>query len=591
MENKQKKISRQRRKELLKRLDSYVRPNRHKLYMMSILSWIQFLTRIISFYYLAKLFEQLYFNQSVDLFWYSVGLLVLNAIGFVCAWLGKTYQGYISQYARNQMKAEFFEAFTQQTQMEEATTSDILTIASNGIDTLDTYYGVYINQKIRAYLNCATVLLIVTWLFPLGSVVFLFSLPLIPVSIILVQKRSKQIMQHYWATYMDVGNLFIDNLKGLNTLYTYQADERYEKTFNEKAENFRQSTMELLSFQLQSVGYMDGVMYMGVALSGMLATVAFAQGNLSLFALVFFVFIASEFFMPIREAGYGMHLVMMNTKMADRIFTFLDAMEPTEKDYQQDIDSMPIQTIQFNNISYGFSHQTLVDHATFTVKKGELFSICGVSGRGKSTLAKMLLKQHSLIAGDILLNGRSLEQWNKQALMKQVVYVSPDNYVFNDSIYHNLILALPGDKRIDPEELIQWLDTQGLLPFIKKLPQGLHTVIGENAQLLSPGQRQQILIVRAMLGDFSVYIFDEMTSSVDKDNEQILFNLMARLAKDNIVLFISHKMKQIMQTKQVLFIGHDAVYTGTPEELLNTQDEFNTLWQTQCELEAILDEH
>ncbi len=105
-------------------------------------------------------------------------------------------------------------------------------------------------------------------------------------------------MNRYWGSYMDVGNLFLDDLKGLNTLYSYQADATYEKTFNEQAEDFRDATMELLSFQLQAVGYMDAVMYLGIGLSGFVAVNSLAAGNLSLFSMLFFVLIATEFLHP-----------------------------------------------------------------------------------------------------------------------------------------------------------------------------------------------------------------------------------------------------------------------------------------------------
>ncbi len=135
-------------------------------------------------------------------------------------------------------------------------------------------------SSLRTQFNCATVLLLVFLIFPLGAVIFILALPLIPISIIAMQKRSKRIMNRY--SYMDVGNLFLDDLKGLNTLYSYQADAGYEKTFNEQAEDFRDATMELLSFQLQAVGYMDAVMYLGIGLSGFVAVNSLAAGNLPL---------------------------------------------------------------------------------------------------------------------------------------------------------------------------------------------------------------------------------------------------------------------------------------------------------------------
>ena len=197
--------------------------------------------------------------------------------------MAKRYQGLASQFARDRLKAAFFQAFIDKDGefKDGRTAADILTVASQGIDSLDTYYSYYLSLNLRTYFNCLTVLIIVFFLFPLGGLIFILSLPFIPVSIMLMQKRSRRIMARYWASYMDVGNLFLDDLQGLNTLYSYQADGKYEREFAEQAEDFRDATMELLGFQLQSVGYMDAVMYLGIGISGFVAAGMLAAGNRS----------------------------------------------------------------------------------------------------------------------------------------------------------------------------------------------------------------------------------------------------------------------------------------------------------------------
>lgn len=586
----QKKISRERRKFLLKRLKQEIGPHKVALYKSAFLGWVQFIMRIVSFCIIAQNIEKLYFGYDVHILDIIIQLVVLNGIGYVMARYSLRYQGVASQYARNNLKRQFFERFQarQGHFSDKESMADILTIASQGIDSLDTYFQHYLSISFRAYLNCTTVLLLVGWIYPIGGIIFILSLPLIPISIILMQKRSKKIMNHYWSTYMDVGNLFIDNLRGLNTLYTYGADEQYTNHFRVKAEAFRKSTMDLLRFQLESVGYMDGVMYLGVGISGFAAASSLATGSITVFALVFFVLIAAEFFAPIREMGYGMHLVMMNTKMADRIYHFLDSVDAEPEGAEaRVIDGVDeVSSLKIHQLTFQYDTNIIFDNLSVTIHRGELFAIAGESGLGKTTLAKLIQNELRPQQGTILFDHFDISKWNKAAMNNAVMYVSQTNYLFNQSIYQNIIMAQPLSK----EAVSAWIKERNLLPFISQLPDGLDTIVGENGMYLSPGQRQQIICVQALIANKPIYIFDEMTASIDSESEQIILEYMKLTAKKSIVLFISHKMKQIVQAHRVLFLDSNRkAVIGTPTMLEAENTEFNTLIQTQAKMEAMLD--
>lgn len=583
------KISRQRRKELKNRLKKELGDRMRFVYIASFLSWIQFLMRIISFGFIAKGFSNLYNKIDFNLFAYVVIAIGLNIFGFWISIFAKRYQGVASQFARDNLKVKFFDAFSKSDEevFKGYSTADVLTVASQGIDSLDTFYSNYLTTTLRTYFNCATILLIVAFIYPLGGLVFLVSIPFIPVSIVLIQKRSAKIMQHYWSTYMDVSNLFMDDLKGLNTLYSYSADAIYEKKFNESAEKFRLSTMELLKFQLQSVGYMDGVMYLGIAISGFLAVLSVSKGNMSIFNFIFFVLIATEFFTPIRELGYCMHLLMMNTKMADRIFTFLDSVKNEKKTEVSNINLESIDNIEFKNLSFSYDDRKVLNNINLSINKGSLFAIAGESGLGKSTFAKVLFKNLDDYSGEILIDGKSLRDFSKSDINVLGFYVSPDSYVFNESIMDNLKKA----TKLSEHEILEWIEEKNILKFVKTLPDGFNTIIGENGRLISPGQRQQIICVRSLLANRKIYIFDEMTSSVDTENEIAILDLIKMISKNSIVMFISHKMKQVNKADFVLFMGKEKSWDfGKPEDLYNSNFEYRLLLDKQNEMEEILNE-
>ena len=583
MTQEQEKISRSRKKELIARLKEQIQPKMKLVYLSAFLAWLQFIMRILSFVLIAKVLSDLYEGISLNFLSVLFGLFFFSSLGFTLSLLAKNFQGVASQFARNKLKAAFFQAFVDKDGefQDSKTAADVLTVASQGIDSLDTYYSYYLPLNLRTYLNCLTVLVVVFFLFPAGGLIFILSLPLIPISIVLMQKRSRRIMNRYWASYMDVGNLFLDDLQGLNTLYSYQADAKYEKEFAAQAEDFRDATMELLGFQLQSVGYMDAVMYLGIGVSGFVAASMLQAGHLSLFAMIYFVFIATEFFTPIREAGYGMHLVMMNTKMADRIFGFLDSIEKEAKEEQQELP--PFSELTVNGLDFAFADRKLFENLSFKMKRGQILAIAGESGRGKTTLAKLLLGKRQADRGSIFLGEKEIESLSKSTIYQEVMYVSANSVLLNASILENLQLAVDWSR----VELEDWLAEKGVLAFVRDLPQGLDTLVGENGSQLSPGQRQQIICVRAILAKRSLYLFDEVTSSVDKDNEVAIYDLLNLVAQNALVIEITHKMKQVAKASQVLFIGKEKTVLGTPAEVYEQSEEYRQLAIIQQELEEL----
>lgn len=579
------KISRAKKKMLLRRLKERIAPKRFLLYVSAFLSWLQFLMRLMSFYLIAKQFTAFLAGQALQLTRLLVILLILNAVGFGLAMIAKQLQGLASQFARDSLKQSFFDAFIAMDGQfdQQSTVADVLTVASQGIDSLDTYYSYYLSLAMRTAFNCTTVLLLVFLIYPIGGLVFILSLPLIPISIVAMQKRSKRIMNHYWSTYMDVGNLFMDDLKGLNTLYSYQADERYEESFVNKAEAFRKATMQLLGFQLQAVGYMDAVMYLGIGLSGFLAVQALSVGGISFFDFLFFILIATEFFAPIREQGYGMHLVMMNTKMADQIFGFLDSVEAV--DQGKGVALPAFDRIDIQDLSFSHGEKALLRDITMTIKKGELTAVAGVSGQGKTSLAQLLLKRYQADSGQIFLGDVAIDLASKQAINQEILYVSDQSTLLNMSIYENLAIA----TQLTRKELLSWIDEHGILSFIYWLPDGIDTIVGENGCHLSAGQRQQVICARALLSQRSCYIFDEATSSLDAENEAAIHRLLQQLAKKAIVIVITHKMKYLKQADQVLFLSPEqSASLASPRELYRHHLAYRQLVDTQAELEANL---
>lgn len=579
------RITKEKRKSLKKRLIQSAGNSIKAVKVIAFLSWIQFILRIISFAMIAYCLEAIFKQKNINIQLFLLVGSFLAIFAYLISTLSKKYQGVTSRYARNKIKTDFFNTFMSNYGEfdDNYSIADTLNVASQGIDVLDTFYSHVLGLNYRVYFNCTSVLLLVLWVYPLAALVFILALPLIPVSIMLIQKRSKKIMNHYWSTYMDVGNMFMDNLKGINTLYSYQADQKFENNFVRKAEEFRLSTMELLKFQLQSVGYMDAVMYLGLGVSGFLVANAYINQNISLFSLIFFILIGIEFFTPIREVGYGMHLLMMNIKMADRIFSFLDDHKNIVKTSNM---IKEINHITFENVSFNYQDKCILNDVSFNLEKSKLIALAGLSGSGKTTISKLLFKNLNVQEGKILIDKYNINEIEKNEINQHFILINSESYLFNQSIKDNLLFGT--DLSFD--EIKIWLKENKILSFIENLKDGFETIVGENAKLLSNGQRQQIICVRAFLSKKKVFVFDEITSSVDKENEKEIFNLIKLMKKDAIILFISHKMQQVMEADEVLFINQKQLIQSTPKLLYQENIAFKKLYDTQKSLQEVINE-
>lgn len=205
--------------------------------------------------------------------------------------------------------------------------------------------------------------------------------------------------------------------------------------------------------------------------------------------------------------------------------------------------------ITIKDLTLAYGEKVVLDTISLRITQGQLTAIAGVSGQGKTSLAQLLLKRQQATSGYILFDDVDSKEVSMDSLNQQLLYVSDQSTLLNRSIYDNLTLA----ANLSKKEVLEWIDQHGLLTFINWLPDGLDTLVGENGNLLSPGQRQQVICARALLSQRSLYIFDEATSSLDAENERIIDGLIEQLAKKAIVIVITHKMSRLKRADQVLF--------------------------------------
>ena len=463
---------------------------------------------------------------------------------------------------------------------EHVTTAELVQEAVEGVDQLESYFGQYVPQFFYAFM--APIALF--FLFGFGgswrvAAVLLICVPLIPGAIMTVQKIAKKILAKYWGQYTQLGSAFLENLQGMTTLKTYQADEFKNAEMNRESEHFRKVTMAVLTMQLNSVTIMDFVAYGGAALGILLAARAFIAGSIGLANVVFMILLSADFFLPMRRLGSYFHVAMNGMAASDKIFKFLGEPEPEEK-----TESVPGGGIELKNVRFAYDREREILHGvSLSIPEKGFIGIVGESGSGKSTVASLLMKRNTVGSGSLTVGGKEIGSLSEVSLMKTITYVGTGSVFFKGTVRENLLLAAP-----DADDAALWkaLSDCALSDFLQS-QNGLDTPLLENAGNLSGGQKQRLALARAMLHDSPVYIFDEATSNIDVESEETILSRIRDLAKSKTVLLISHRLANVTDTDCVYVMQSGSVAEhGTHGELLKKNGVYAKLWRVQAALEA-----
>ena len=450
----------------------------------------------------------------------------------------------------------------------EWSTAEIVQLSSEGVEQLETYFASYIPQFFYSLIAPMTLFIVISFMDMKAALVLLVCVPLIPMSIVFVQKFAKRLLNRYWGQYTKLGDSFLENLQGLTTLKIYEADGHYHEKMNVESENFRKITMRVLTMQLNSITVMDLVAYGGSALGIVFAL----RGTTDLFQTLFIILISAEFFIPMRQLGSYFHIAMNGMAASDKLFAILE-METKEK---QNVN-INNYSISASNLRFGYTDKEVLHDICFEANKG-LIGFVGESGSGKSTIVSLLMGQYSDYSGELKLSNYEIKDIN---IYPYVTLVSMESYLFSGSLRDNLAMA----KEVSKQEMNRVLEKVGILDFVNEQG-GLDMCILEGGKNLSGGQRQRLVLARALLKDSPIYIMDEATSNIDVESENKIMEVLYELSKEKLVLCISHRLANLIHADQIYCLKDgNIVERGTHEELLQQNGVYCDLFNTQKELE------
>lgn len=460
-------------------------------------------------------------------------------------------------------------------------TSEAVQISTEGVEQLEIYFGKYVPQFFYSMLAPLTLFVIVGTMSIKVAVVLLICVPLIPMSIVAVQKFAKKMLAKYWGTYTELGDSFLECLQGLTTLKIYQADERYAKKMDEESEEFRKVTMRVLIMQLNSISMMDLVAYGGSAIGIILSILELQKGNVSLAQSFFMIMISAEFFLPLRLLGSFFHIAMNGNAAADKIFQLLDT--PAGQDGNvREKEALKDSSILMEHVSFAYEEgQIVLQDISLRAKKG-LTAIVGESGCGKSTLVSLIMKENQQNSGGISIGTVDLREIAPELLYQKVTRIRHDSYLFAGTVRENLLM---GRENASEEEMEEALRQVNLYEFIMENG-GLSMKLLEKASNLSGGQKQRLSIARALLHQSDIYLFDEATSNVDVESENDIMNVVLELSKQKTVLLISHRLANVVKADQIYVLKDGSVIEeGTHEKLFEQNGYYHRLLKEQRQLE------
>ncbi len=463
---------------------------------------------------------------------------------------------------------------------EQTATSEVVQMAAEGVEQLETYFGRYLPQLFYSLLAPVTLFAVLSFVSLKASVVLLICVPLIPISIVAVQKFAKRLLSRYWGVYTGLGDSFLENLQGLTTLKIYQADGQKAEEMDQEAERFRNITMKVLTMQLNSTSVMDIVAYGGAAAGMIVAVSEYLSGTLSFAGALTIILLASEFFIPLRLLGSFFHIAMNGMAASDKIFRLLDLPEPEKGTKEPGGSSLDVD---FENVSFSYEEdRQILKEISFRIPAGSMVSLVGESGCGKSTAAAVLMGRNKGYQGSVRLGGVELSEVSEESLMKSVTRVAHNSYLFKGTVEENLRMGKPDANR---QEMIAVLRKVNLWGFLEA-QEGLDTKIQEKGSNFSGGQCQRLALARALLHDTPVYIFDEATSNIDVESEEMIMEVIRELAKTRTVLLISHRLANVVTSDCIyMMVQGEIREAGTHQELMQKDGSYQKLFESQQKLE------
>jgi len=443
----------------------------------------------------------------------------------------------------------------------------------------------FVFKDIFLLIGIAVVLLGINWKLALVSFGII---PFVLCASIYFSVRARDVFRVLRIKIAEINTRLSETIGGMKVIQLFnQQEENYRHFAKLNHENYLANMRQVRVFAL----FMPVIELLGVVA---IAAVIFyggggvLAGSISLGALVAFISYMKMFFRPIRDIAEKYHIMQNAMASAERIFLILDTRERLPRsmgDVKSGVQSRShhlkkISEIVFKDVSFGYvADETVLNEISFSIHSGETIAVVGPTGSGKTTLINLIIRFYDPISGKILINGLDIKTMHLSVLRSKMAIVMQEPFLFSDTIRSNIVL---GKRDISEDKLAQIVNDSNCKTVIDSLPDGINSVLAEEATTISSGERQLISIARAFAHDPELIIFDEATSYIDSETEQRIQDALSNLMKNRTSILVAHRLSTIRSSDRIMVLNRGQIIeTGTHDELMKRKGFYFRLNQLQ----------
>lgn len=448
---------------------------------------------------------------------------------------------------------------------QEFSLAKVLSNDINSLSKLSVFYEEIIPQFFEIFIIYLVMAIFLIKIYPQSILIVPCAFLLMSLVSSLVKKNQLRVNKRRDKRYLNMNQKFLDDLQGISTILMYGAGEKFQERFDKMAEKHRADIIFSLGLSLPRSAFRIFIANSAIILLSLILKQT--RDSQSVLDLIFVTFLNMHIMGLSKKFSYANKQLKMLRPVLKRILAMVSYIDEG-KDNIQEI--CKIESIEFNNVSFSYDDLRVFDNFNYKFEKGKLYGLVGENGSGKSTIIKLIKGQEANYKGKILVNGKNHNVLNQSKLASQIGVLEKESYIFDLSIKENLLIA---SKRFDDfDEIKSNLAKYGLLDFVDIMPLGFETPAGENGINLSNGQKQLLSLAMLVLQDKSVYILDEATSSVNPETNEIIMNFIKNLAKEKIVINISHRKTDIEEAEQLIFINKANISYGSIKKLMRDKN-------------------